>query len=154
MIRLFVIASLGCVSPNGEEGRAPPAVADSGREDTDASETDTGNSDREDSGGADTADPDDAVGCVNLRAGPWWGVGRAFGMPMTVTLTRANGSCEFAFEEWSMQHGSVPTGGAVKDDGVFLHGPDPWPTCEATATSSRAFGGQCGAEEFEFSYDG
>lgn len=134
-------------SPAEETGAPIPDDTAFGDTDPlDTAETDSGDT-------AHPPDPTDAAGCVNLLAGPWNGVGPAFGMPMSVTLVREAGSCTFHFEDWSMQHGDLPEGGTVEGARVILSGPAEWSGCEGTATNSRWFEGACVEDRyFEFSY--
>jgi len=88
--------------------------------------------------------------CAQLSIGRWSANGAAFGMQMDVDLAFNATACSFALSNWSMQHGSLPTGGQVVGSTVSLAGAKAlWQTCAGVVTAG-VISGKCSANNAAF----
>lgn len=73
--------------------------------------------------------------CTTLMDGDWTFDGSSVGMAMGVAVAMDAEGCSFTLADWTMDMGSVPTGGTIEGDQVTLAGDDPWPTCTGTVNA-------------------
>lgn len=73
--------------------------------------------------------------CTSLVDGAWTLGGDALGMEMGATVTMDVAGCTFTISDWSMEMGSLPSGGSVSGAEVTLTGDDDyWATCTGTVS--------------------
>ncbi|MEQ1501322.1 MAG: hypothetical protein ABMB14_03785 [Myxococcota bacterium] len=71
--------------------------------------------------------------CTALVDGEWVFDGAALGMAMSAIVSMDVDGCTFAIADWTMEMGSIPSGGVVDGDAITLDGDDLyWASCVGT----------------------
>ncbi len=98
------------------------------------------------SDGADGASADGAAGdggadptCAGFSTGRAAVSGSCFGMEMEADLTLDAATCAYTLTAWSMDHGGLPTGGAIEGATLTLTGSG-WEGCAGDAAAGEATG--------------
>jgi hypothetical protein len=74
--------------------------------------------------------------CITVREGIWQASDETcFGTEIGALVTRQDGTCNFAFHDWTIML-YPPTGGSLDGNMLTLTGAGQWGTCTGTATES------------------